>query len=150
MECTDNDTASLRGLVHVNRSRLVKGTLVCVGSFCVALGVVGIIMPLLPTTPFLLLAAACYAHSSEQFYVWLLTNRLFGHYIRDWRENRGIAVATKVWVIAVMLGTMGVTAIFFIPLMPVRLLLFAIGMSVSYYIWRQPTKSVEHYEEDTA
>ena len=122
----------------------------CAGSIFVGLGVLGVLLPLLPTTPFLLLAAACYARSSERFYVWLLTNRLFGRYIRDWRENRGIPLVTKIWVIALMVGTMAATAIFFIPLMSVRLLLIAIATSVSIYIWRQPTKRVDHYEKDTA
>jgi len=123
---------------------------VCAGSICVGLGILGVILPLLPTTPFLLLAAACYANSSERFYVWLLTNRIFGQYIRDWRENRGIPLGTKIWVIAIMVGTMSVTAVFFVPLMPVRILLITIAVSVSIYIWRQPTKVEEHYEEDIA
>ena len=146
----NNDIQSLHDQVHETRSRLKRGLLVCAGSVCVGLGVLGVLLPLLPTTPFLLLAAACYAHSSEKFYVWLLTNRLFGEYIRDWRENRGIPLATKVWVIAVMLATMSATAIFFAPLLPVRILLVAIAISVSIYIWRQPTKVVEHYKKDTA
>lgn len=149
MEATNNDTNSLREQVHENRSVLVKGLLVCAGSICVGLGVVGVLLPLLPTTPFLLLAAACYARSSERFYVWLLTNRLFGRYILDWRQNRGIPLRTKIWIIALMVGTMAVTAIFFVPLMPVRVLLIVIATSVSIYIWRQPTKSADHYEKDT-
>lgn len=143
-------TESLRNEVHESRSGLVKGLLVCAGGICVGLGVLGVVLPLLPTTPFLLLAAACYAHSSERFYVWLLTNRIFGQYIRDWRDNRGIPLATKIWVIAIMLATMAATAIFFVPLMPVRILLIVIGASVSVYIWRQPTKVVERYKRDTA
>jgi len=133
--------------VHASRSRIVKASLIAAGSTCVGLAVIGIVLPLLPTTPFLLLAAACYAHSSERFYVWLLTNRFFGQYIRDWRENKGITLATKIWVIAIMLATMAATALFFVPLMPVRVLLLAIGVCVSIYIWRQPTKSMT---EDTA
>jgi uncharacterized membrane protein YbaN (DUF454 family) len=144
----DRDTESLRSEVHESRSRPVKGMLVASGTGCVALGVIGVALPLLPTTPFLLLAAACYAHSSERFYIWLLTNRLFGQYIRDWRESRGIPLSTKIWVIALMLATMAATAIWFVPLMPVRLLLLAIGASVSVYIWRQPTKSLKDYERD--
>ncbi len=150
MTASDADKSELREQVRKNRSRFVKGLLVSLGSISVALGVLGVLLPLLPTTPFLLLAAACYARSSERFYVWLMTNRLFGQYIRDWRENRGIPIATKIWVITVMLGTMGTTAIFFVPLAPVRLLLLVIAASVSIYIWRQPTRIECELEEDTA
>ena len=149
MDTVDHDNDSLRKQVHESRSRIVKGLLVFAGSICVGLGVLGVVLPLIPTTPFLLLAAACYAHSSERFYLWLLTNRMFGQYIRDWRENRGISLAVKIWIIAVMVGTMGVTAIFFVPLMPVRIALFVIALSVSIYIWRLPTKSADQYEKDT-
>ncbi len=150
MHDTQEETDDVRGQVHESRSRLVKGFLVCAGSLFVGLGIMGVVLPLLPTTPFLLLAAACYAHSSERFYVWLLTNRVFGQYLRDWRENRGIPLMTKIWIIAVMLCTMAVTAIFFVPLLPVQVILMAIAVGVSVYIWRQPTKNVGRYEEDAA
>ncbi|MEA1966464.1 MAG: YbaN family protein [Euryarchaeota archaeon] len=64
------------------------------------IGGVGIILPLLPTTPFLMLAAVCYARSSERWYRRLLTNRWFGEYIRNWHEGRGIPMKTKILSIA--------------------------------------------------
>jgi hypothetical protein len=149
MNSVDRDSESLHNQVHENRSKVIKGLLVLLGSACVGLGLLGVILPLIPTTPFLLLAAACYANSSERFYVWLLTNRIFGEYIRDWRENRGIPLFTKLWIIAIMVGTMAVTAIFFVPLMPVRIALIVIAVSVSIYIWRQPTKTISRQENDT-
>ena len=69
---------------------LIKIILISVGSLSVLLGILGIFLPLLPTTPFLLLAALCYSRSSERFYQWLVTNRWFGEYIRNYREGRGI------------------------------------------------------------
>lgn len=135
----------LRHQVHESRSRVVKGLLVVAGTVCVGLGILGILLPVVPTTPFLLLAATCYANSSERFYVWLLTNRFFGQYIRDWRENKGLTIATKVWVIFVLAATMGVS-VYFAPLVPVRVGLGVIGLGVSIYIWRLPTKAEDEPE----
>jgi len=137
----DRSTAALRTQVRVSRSRLVKALLVAAGTVSVGLGVLGIVLPIVPTTPFLLLAAVCYAHSSERFYVALLTNRYFGMYIRDWRENRGLTLAMKLWIIFVMAATMGVSAVFFVPLVSVKILLGVVGTGVSIYVWRLPTKA---------
>lgn len=76
------------------------------GSVCVGLGVAGIFLPLLPTTPFLLLAAALYVRSSPQLYAWLLSNRWLGEYIRNFRENRAIPLRAKIVSLALMWTTM--------------------------------------------
>lgn len=133
-------TETIRSQVHETRSRIVKAFLVGVGFLFVGLGVLGVLLPVLPTTPFLLLAAACFAHSSERFYVWLLTNRVFGSYIRDWRENRGLSLPVKLWVIFVLAVTMGISVVFFVPIVAVKVLLVLIGLGISAYIWRLPTK----------
>ena len=66
-----------------------KWTLILVGSLSIGLAFLGIFLPLLPTTPFLLLAAACYLRSSDRFYHWLIYHKWFGNYIRNYREGRG-------------------------------------------------------------
>jgi hypothetical protein len=70
--------------------------LILVGHVCVLVGLIGAFVPLLPTTPFLLLAAACYLRSSERYYRWLAENRLFGPVIRDYERKRAVSVRTKV------------------------------------------------------
>jgi hypothetical protein len=67
-----------------------KPLLVSIGIVCVGLGSAGIVLPLVPTTPFLLLAAACFAKSSDRFHAWLLGHRRFGPVIRNYREKGGI------------------------------------------------------------
>ena len=78
----------------------------------------------------------------------LLTNRYFGKYIRDWREKRGLTLATKLWILFVMATTMGASAVFFIPLVSVKVFLGIVGAGVSIYIWRLPTKPRDPVEEE--
>ena len=61
-------------------SKLIRPILIILGTIFLAIGIIGILIPLLPTTPFLLLAAACYARGSNRFYNWLLCNKFFGNY----------------------------------------------------------------------
>lgn len=143
----DPNVESLRAEVHESGSRIVKGLLVVAGTICVGLGILGIILPVLPTTPFLLLSAACYAHSSEKFYVRLLSNRFFGQYIRDWRDNKGLTIPVKIWAIFVLAATMGISVIFFVPLIPLKVGIGLIGVGISTYIWRLPTKAPDPISE---
>jgi hypothetical protein len=106
------------------------------GTISVALGVLGVFLPLLPTTPFLLLAAACYARSSEKLYDWLLGNRWFGRYIRNYREGNGIPLRRAAVAIALLWLTIGYTAIVAVSLWWVRLILVAIAGGVTVHLVR--------------
>ena len=128
---------------QISTSRLRRILLTSVGTLSVALGVVGMLLPLLPTTPFLLLAAACYARSSPRFYHWLITNRWCGVYIRNYREGRGLPFRQKVMTLTLLWITIGATAIFVIPLWWVRLLLLTIAMGVTFHLLRIPTFKIE-------
>lgn len=120
-------------------NRLLRPLLVAAGTVCVGLGLLGIFLPLLPTTPFLLLAAACYARSSPRMLHWLHHNRWFGAYIRNWREGRGIPVREKTVAIALIWVTIGVTVIWFVPLLWVRALLVVIAAAVTAHLLLLPT-----------
>ena len=109
-------------------SRAARVLFFCLGCLFVGLGTIGVVLPLIPTTPFLLLAAACYARSSRRFYDWLLANRVFGPTIRQWQETRSVAQKTKVVAIVMLVLTLGSSVIFFVPLWPVKVLLVAIGL----------------------
>jgi len=109
------------------------------GSLFVGLAILGIILPLLPTTPFLLLAAWCYAKGSDRFYNWLMTHKWFGPYIKSYQEGKGLPKALKVRVLIILWVTMSVTIIFFAKPIFLKSLLFIIASSVSIYIWKLPS-----------
>ncbi len=104
------------------------------GTACVALGVIGMFLPILPTTPFLLLAAFCYARSSRRFYDGLVTNRWCGAYIRNYREGHGISRQHKVGVILLLWLTMGGTMGFAVSLWWVQLILVVIAVAVTVHV----------------
>jgi len=114
--------------------QMEKILLIATGSLCVGLGVIGIFLPILPTTPFLLLAAYCYARSSERFYFWLITNRVFGEYIRNYHERRGITAFHKIVVLLLLWLTISYTAFGVVSARWVRLLLFGIAAAVTVHI----------------
>jgi hypothetical protein len=122
-----------------NGSRWVRAMFFCLGSIFVGLATIGVLLPLVPTTPFLLLAAACYARSSQRLYDWLLANRVFGSTIRQWQEHRSVAHRTKIVAIVLLVLTLGTSIIFFVPLWPVKIVLLLIGVWVVQFLVRLPT-----------
>lgn len=115
-------------------NRLVRILLIASGTFFVALGVLGLFLPVLPTTPFLLLAAVCYARSSERFYHWLLTNRWCGEFIRNYREGNGIPLKQKALTLVVLWLVIGYTAWFVVSLWWVKLILVGIAAGVTVHL----------------
>ncbi len=118
-------------------NNVVRLLLLGVGNVSVALGVVGIILPLLPTTPFLLLAAACYVRSSNTFYSWLVAHPVLSKYILAYLNGEGIPRKAKHYTLFTMWLTMTVSAVI-VPLWQVQILLLGIALLVSTYIWRLP------------
>jgi hypothetical protein len=126
--------------VRPHDSRVVRAMLVTAGTLCVALGVIGIFVPGLPTTPFLLLAAACYARASERFYLWLLRNPALGPTIRDWRRHRSIPYRTKIVAIALMTTTIGVSIALLARYPLAQVVLAVIGVIVGAWLYRIPSR----------
>lgn len=104
------------------------------GSISLGLGILGIFLPLLPTTPFLLLTAACYSKSSEKMLQKLLDNKFLGRYIRDYRENRGIRKHMKVYILSLLWICMLVSILFFAEPLWLKILLALIGAGVTAHI----------------
>lgn len=129
------------------KERLVRGILFATGSFFMGLGIIGIVIPILPTTPFLLLAAACYARSSKRFYNWLLNNKLFGSYLRNYREGKGIPQKVKLLSVSFLWLTIVISAYFFINLLFVRIILIIIASAVTIHILAIKNLKEERFEE---
>lgn len=115
-------------------NRLLRIILVILGTLSAGLGILGIFLPLLPTTPFLILAAACYARSSQRFYNRLLNNRWFGSYVRNYRERRGISLKIKIISISTLWITITCSTLFAVKILWVRVVLFLIAAAVSWHI----------------
>jgi uncharacterized membrane protein YbaN (DUF454 family) len=114
-------------------------TLIIFGWLCVVLGVIGIFLPIMPTTPFILLAAWCFARSSERFHQWLLNNRFFGQMIKDWEAGKGIPRYVRNYAIAMLWVSM-IGSMWLIGQWWSILILVPIGIGVSIYLWRLPLK----------
>jgi uncharacterized membrane protein YbaN (DUF454 family) len=104
------------------------------------LGFAGTVLPLLPTTPLMLLAAYAFSRSSPRLHAWLLQHRTFGPFIRDWRAGLGIPLRAKVSTVALITLSLGSSIVLFISTPWTQWLLAAIGLSVSTYILTRPTK----------
>jgi len=111
-----------------------KAILIFVGTVCVGLGVLGMFLPLMPTTVFLLLAAYCYSHSSERFHNWLMTNRLFGKYISDYQSGKGISVRQKASTITLLWASIGTSIWMLAATWWVNLLLLAVAIGVTLHL----------------
>jgi uncharacterized membrane protein YbaN (DUF454 family) len=126
-----------------------KKSLIGIGFLALGLGIVGIFVPLLPTTPFLLLAAACFVRSSNRLYHWLIGHRMFGNYIRCYREYHAISLRAKIFVLSLLWGTLGYSAIFAVDSLWIRIALGCIGIGVTIHlvIMRTLTKEMVKEEE---
>ena len=114
----------------------IKVLLIATGTFFIGLGIVGIFVPVLPTTPFLLISATLYAKSSKSFYNWLVNNKILGRYIKNYREGKGIPLKLKIITIALLWITIGCSAIFAIDIFWVRVILVIIAIGVTIHIIR--------------
>ena len=124
-----------------------KALLIFAGTLCVGLGVLGMFLPLLPTTVFLLLAAYCYSRSSERFHNWLLTNRWCGSYIKNYKSGKGISIRQKVSTIATLWLSIGFS-MWLVGGLWIDLLLIAIALGVTIHLVMLKTFRAEEQATD--
>ncbi|PTU74802.1 YbaN family protein [Pseudomonas mangrovi] len=127
---------------RLSRSPVVRYALLTIGWLSLVLGVIGIFLPVLPTTPFLLLSAACFVRSSRRVYLWLVTHPQLGPWIRDYLDGNGIPLRGKIWAIGLMWAGIGFSC-WLVPLLWARLFMLSSAVLVSIYILRQKTRRLD-------
>lgn len=128
--------------MHMN-NRLLRWLLIIIGLVSTGLGIIGIFVPLLPTTPFLLLAAACFARSSERFHSWLVNHNHLGPMIRGYLDGSGIPLRAKRIAIALVWLTLPPSALLLVPPVWAKTLLVLLAISITWYLLRLPTLQEE-------
>jgi uncharacterized membrane protein YbaN (DUF454 family) len=127
---------------RIHDSRLVRAIYLAAGFAALILAVVGIVLPVLPTTPFVLLAAACFARSSKRFHDMLLTNRITGPIIREWVEHHSIPRRVKRWVYLLLALSFG-SSILAMPSVGYQVMLAVLGIILTVFVWRIPVRDTQ-------
>ena len=115
-----------------------KAFLIFFGTLSLSFGVIGIFLPVLPTTPFMLLAAYCYMRSSKKLYAWLIRRKVIGAYIYGYITYRAVPKSTKIFSLIFLWATL-VTSMFLVGHWPVRALLILVGVGVSMHLFTLKT-----------
>ena len=132
-------------MAEQHQNPVVRGALLTLGMVSLVTGVVGIFLPLIPTTGPLLLAAVCFDRSSPRFHAWLMNNRYLGGYIRNYREGRGLPMMQKVCTIGLLWTTISLSIVFAVNVLWGKALLALIAVAVTWHIASLPT-----YRRDAA
>jgi uncharacterized membrane protein YbaN (DUF454 family) len=112
----------------------LRRLLLAAGIAAVALGVAGIFLPLLPTTPFLLLAAACFIRSSDRHYQWLVDHPRLGPHIRNYREHKATTMRVKIVTLALLWASIGYAAVVVVGGWTPRAVLVAVAAGVTAHV----------------
>jgi uncharacterized membrane protein YbaN (DUF454 family) len=127
-------------VVEVHESPFVRGVFLVAGIIAFAIGVIGIFLPLLPTAPLIVLAAACFARAYRPFHEWLLAHRWFGPMLREWYHHRSVRYRTKVLAIAMMLVSFTGTIVFIVRPIWAKVLVAIFALAVAVLIYRLPSR----------
>lgn len=125
---------------RVHGSPVVRALFFVAGITALGLGLAGIFLPVLPTTPLVLLAAGCFARSYRPFHEWLLAHRHFGPMIHEWYAHRSIPYRAKVSAIVMMSVTLGISIVFFVEPLWLQTLLAAFGVGLAVWMYRLPSR----------
>ena len=124
------------GICFLNK--LTHALVFSAGWLSFGLGAVGVVLPVLPTTPFMILAAACFAKTSPRFHRWLLSSRVFGALIQNWQDERYIQKAAKYRSLFIIAVTFGVS-IWVVDIPALKLMLVCFWLACTFFVSRLPT-----------
>lgn len=116
-----------------------KVILMTLGSISLVLGFIGVFLPVIPTTPFVLVSLACFMNTSEKMHHFVMTNKHLGPYARAYANGEGIPKRAKLKAVFLIWITIGFSVIFVLDKLPLRLMLLIIATIVSTYIFTRPT-----------
>lgn len=131
-------------LLCIHGSPLIRGLYLSAGIAALVMGILGAVMPVLPTTPFILLAAFCFARSSAHFHNKLLANRVAGPIIREWCQYRSIPRRTKRWAY-ILMALSFCSSILLVPAMWQKVMLAVIGIILAIFISRVPVRVTDSH-----
>ena len=125
----------------VTKNKILKSLLILCGFFFTFLAILGAILPLVPTTPFLIMAAACFYRSSERFYHMIMYNKYFGHYLRDYKSGIGIPLRVKIMALVFTWTSTLVSVFVFIPFLWLEILVVVVNLAITVHLLLVKTKS---------
>lgn len=129
-----NDTEKDLHVARETSNPIARTLWIILGSALVAIGAIGAVVPGLPTTVFLILAAACYIRSSQTLYDWLISNKTFGPYLKDYREGKGMPRNAKILAVSMIVLFAGYAALFAIENLWVRVMVAVTGLIGIFYV----------------
>lgn len=126
--------------IKIVQNRFLRALLMSGGFICIGLGFIGFLLPIIPTTPFLILATICFSYSSEIFYEKIITNKYFGKNVQDYLEGRGIPFKAKISAVVIMWMSIGIN-FFWMDLFWLKMVMILLAAFVTWFILKQPTAS---------
>lgn len=120
-----------------HQSSWLRALWISAGSISLVIGAIGIIIPLLPTTPLIILAAFCYGKASPTLHHWIISNRYFGHYIQDYQAGKGVPFRIKCLAVFIV-WTSVLFSLLFIPLFVVKIGMILFGIFIAIFIFTSP------------
>ena len=121
-------------LARETKNPLKKILWISLGILFVGLGAIGVVIPGLPTTPFLILAAACFIRSSQRLYDWLIQNKTFGPYLKDYREGKGIPKKAKILAVSMIIIFVSYSVFFAIEKLTLKITVGVLGLIGLFYV----------------
>jgi uncharacterized membrane protein YbaN (DUF454 family) len=124
---------------HRLSQKMIRGIYIIVGTIALIIGAIGLFLPVIPTTPLVILAAACYYRGSDRLHTWILSSRWFGETIKNYQEGKGLTRNTKVRAISMMWAMILISAWFFVSSLFIRVAMICVAIGVTVYLVRLPT-----------